>query len=32
MREMDIIFGYGTTFDQKRARAFWKSGRDMRGG
>jgi reductive dehalogenase len=32
MREMDIIFGYGTTFDQKRARAFWKSGKAMRGG
>jgi len=32
MREMDIIFGYGTTFDRKRATAFWKSGKDMRGG
>jgi len=32
MREMDIIFGYGTTFDQERARVFWKSGKDMRGG
>jgi reductive dehalogenase len=32
MREMDIIFGYGTTFDQKRATTFWKAGKDMRGG
>jgi reductive dehalogenase len=32
MREMDIIFGYGTTFDQERARVFWRSGKDMRGG
>ena len=32
MREMDIVFGYGTTFDQERVKAFWKSGKDMRGG
>lgn len=32
MREMDIIFGYGTTFDQERVKAFWKSGKNMRGG
>jgi reductive dehalogenase len=32
MREMDIVFGYGTTFDKKRVNAFWKSGKDMRGG
>jgi len=32
MREMDIIFGYGTTFDQKNAKRFWGAGKNMRGG
>jgi len=32
MRQMDIAFGYGTTFDEADVRAFWRSGKDMRGG
>jgi hypothetical protein len=32
MREMDIAFGYGTTFDQENVKRFWRSGRNMRGG
>jgi len=32
MREMDIIFGYGTTFDQENAKRFWGAGKNMRGG
>ena len=32
MREMDIWFGYGTVSDPARVVAFWKSGKNMRGG
>jgi hypothetical protein len=32
MREMDIVFGYGTVSDPERVEAFWKSGKKMRGG
>jgi reductive dehalogenase len=32
MREMDIAFGYGTVSDPERVKAFWKSGKKMRGG
>jgi reductive dehalogenase len=32
MREMDIWFGYGTVSDPERVKAFWKSGKNMRGG
>jgi reductive dehalogenase len=29
MREMDILFGYGTVSDPDRVRRFWKSGDDI---
>jgi hypothetical protein len=32
MREMDIWFGYGTVSDTEQVKAFWKSGKKMRGG
>jgi epoxyqueuosine reductase len=32
MREMDIWFGYGTVSDADQVKAFWKSGKNMRGG
>jgi epoxyqueuosine reductase len=32
MREMDILFGYGTVSDPTDVTAFWKSGKNMRGG
>jgi reductive dehalogenase len=32
MREMDIWFGYGTTFDGQAVKNFWRSGKNMRGG
>jgi reductive dehalogenase len=32
MREMDKVFGYGTTFDQQDVHRFWESGERMRGG
>lgn len=32
MREMDIVFGYGTTFNRDNVRRVWRSGRNMRGG
>jgi epoxyqueuosine reductase len=32
MREMDIWFGYGTTFDEQAVKNFWRSGKNMRGG
>jgi reductive dehalogenase len=32
MREMDIWFGYGTVSDTEQVKAFWKSGKNMRGG
>jgi len=25
MREMDILFGYGNTFDEKAVKKFWAS-------
>jgi hypothetical protein len=25
MREMDIVFGYGNTFDEKAVKKFWAS-------
>jgi reductive dehalogenase len=32
MREMDILFGYGTVADPKDVKDFWKSGKGMRSG
>jgi reductive dehalogenase len=32
MREMDIVFGYGTVSDPKQVELFWQTGKNMRGG
>jgi ferredoxin len=32
MRDLDHVFGYGTTFDEQKVKNFWVSGKNMRGG
>jgi reductive dehalogenase len=32
MREMDIVFGYGTVSDPNQVEKFWQTGKNMRGG
>lgn len=32
MKEMDRVFGYGSVYDEEQVKAFWKTGKHMRGG